>query len=600
MAFIQIAYAFGLWAMLFLVPLVILYLIRPKPKEMSIPSLMFLMRQSKMNRLTSFFKTFIRDLIFLMQFLVIASLAFSIAQPYKMYSHDVASENTVFVIDVSASSKSVDNSQTRFDKIIEKAQSLIGRKNTIVLAKDAPLVALQDASSGEASAYLKKLEPLDTASKIGDAIILAGELMSGKTGRVIVISDFINTGGQDPNIAKKVLLSKGLAVDFIGAADRNLSNVGFTDLNIKEDSTTAYIKNFNNGARTIKLAVGNKETELSINPKSTEAYSFETPSGVTKLEIKTKDDLAVDNVAYISVPSNKKIRVLLITNDLSSFLKNALIASGGIDFSISEPPIISKDNYDVYVIHNINQNQILPGSFEEILKKANDGASVIVHVQEDSAAVDYKGLLPLTISGAANSSFVSIDQTTKFTKNVNFGRVNYYFSTKNPKGIVIASASNSSILSLEKRGAGNIVYYGILEKASDFKFSPDYPIFWTELLNSLVDRMDIKSLNYRTGNMLILDKPETIEMPSKKIKQATLILEEQGLYKVGNKNIAVNLLNERESNINAAESYGQKGEEFILKPVKEQRKLPLELHLLIASAIILLLELIYIKRRGDI
>ncbi|MDO8740813.1 MAG: BatA domain-containing protein [Candidatus Woesearchaeota archaeon] len=600
MAFIQIGYMLGLWALLFLVPFIILYLIRPKPKEMSIPSLMFFMRQSKMNRITSFFKTFIRDLIFLMQLLVLASLAFSIAQPYKMYSHDVSSENTVFVIDVSASSKSVENSKIIFDKIIEKAQSLIGRRNTVVLAKDAPLVALQDASSGETSDYLKKLKPLDTASKIGDAIILAGELMSGKKGRVIAISDFINTGGQDPNVAKKVLLSKGLSVDFINVRGKISGNVGFVDLNIKEDSTTAYIKNFNDEAKTIKLAVGSKETDITLNPKSTEAYSFETPSGTTKLEIKTKDDFSVDNTAYMSVPSNKKIRVLLITNNQSAFIKNALKASDAVDLSISEPPIIAKDSYDIYIVHNIDKAQILPGTFEDLQKKANDGASLIIHVQEESANIDYRGALPLIITGAAESAFINTEQTTKFTKNINFGRVNSYFSTRAHKGTVIATASNSSILSMEKRGSGNVFYYGILEKASDFKFSPDYPIFWLELVNYLVGRQDIKSLNYRTGNMLILDKAETIETPSKKIKQATLILEEQGLYKVGGKTIAVNLLNERESNIAPSESYGQKGEEFVLKPVKEQRKFQLEIPLLIASMLILMLELLYIKIRGEI
>ncbi|MBI2130041.1 BatA domain-containing protein [Candidatus Woesearchaeota archaeon] len=600
MALIQIGYMLGLWALLFLAPFIVLYLIRPKPKEMNIPSLMFFMRQSKMSRITSFFKTFIRDLIFLMQLIVLASLAFSIAQPYKMYSHDVSSENTVFVIDVSASSKSVEDSKLIFDKIIEKAQSLIGRRNTVVLAKDAPLVALQDASSGETSDYLKTLKPLGTASKIGDAIILAGELMSGKKGRVIAISDFINTGGQDPNVAKKVLLSKGLSVDFINVRSKSSGNVGFTDINIKEGSTTAYIKNFNEEIKTIKLAVGSKETELTINPKSTEAYSFETPPGITKLEIKTKDDFAVDNIAYMSVPSNKKIRVLLITNNQSAFLANALKASGAVDVSISEPPIIAKDSYDIYIIHNIDKAQILPGTFEDLLKRVNDGASLIIHAQEESASIDYRGALPLAITGTAESAFINTEQTTKFTKNINFGRVNSYFSTRAHKGTVIASASNSSMLSTEKRGSGNVFYYGILEKASDFKFSPDYPIFWTELLNSLIDRMDIKSLNYRTGNMLILDKVETIETPSKKIKQATLILEEQGLYKVGGKTIAVNLLNERESNIAPSESYGQKGEEFVLKPVKEQRKFQLEIPLLIASALILMLELLYIKIRGEI
>src|SRR5574341_2084798 len=206
----------GLWALLALVPLIILYLIRPKPKVLPIPSLMFFLKSSGARKLTSFLKQITHDWLFLIQLLLLLGLALTFAHPYTKYQHDVTASNTVIVLDVSASSQVQEGSKTRFDLAVAQAKKVLGNKNTIILAKDVPFIALQDASADEASKFLNSLKPRETVSKIGEAIILAGETLS--EGRVAVISDFINTGGQDPDVAKAVLQSKGLVVDFINIA----------------------------------------------------------------------------------------------------------------------------------------------------------------------------------------------------------------------------------------------------------------------------------------------------------------------------------------------------------------------------------------------
>ena len=56
-----------LYALLLLIPFILLYLIGPKPKHKVIPSLMFLFKDLGRDKRTNFFRRLIRDLLFLLQ-----------------------------------------------------------------------------------------------------------------------------------------------------------------------------------------------------------------------------------------------------------------------------------------------------------------------------------------------------------------------------------------------------------------------------------------------------------------------------------------------------------------------------------------------------
>src|SRR3990172_2233059 len=85
----------GLWALLALVPLIILYLIRPKPKTMPIPSLMFFLKSSGARKLTSFLKQITHYWLFIIQLLLLLGLALTFSEPFTTYEHDVTAANTV-------------------------------------------------------------------------------------------------------------------------------------------------------------------------------------------------------------------------------------------------------------------------------------------------------------------------------------------------------------------------------------------------------------------------------------------------------------------------------------------------------------------------
>ncbi|MCX6708784.1 MAG: hypothetical protein NTW67_04030, partial [Candidatus Woesearchaeota archaeon] len=460
-----------------------------------------------------------------------------------------------------------------------------------------PFIALQDASADEAYKFLNSLQPKSTLSKIGEAVILAGEAL--KEGRVVVVSDFINTGGQNPDIAKKVLESKGLVVDFINIASPR-RNVGIVQLDAGNEQSTVYVKNYNSEVQDVPLLVGSSQTKLSIPAKGTESFSFKTPSGVTKLELGINDDLSVDNVAYLSAPAGGRAKVLLITNNASTYLRNALLASGELDVTVTEPPVIQEGNYDVIVISNVDMEQVLPGTFENVLQAAENGAAVVVAVQDDSQKIDYKGLLPVKFAGKANGGVISIDQLNRFTKNIDFGTADVVFAAETVGDqSVIASVNKVPVLSIKPVGTGKLIYYGIAE-SNEFKYVPHYPIFWTELMKFVTEQQDVRNLNFKAGDTLILDREQKIKTPSKTVKRAALVLDEVGVYELDDRVIAVNLVDELESNINLEKPVGTMSTEYELKPVKEKREFSWDIWLLAIALFFVVFEIFFIRYRGDV
>lgn len=588
----------GLWALLALVPLILLYLIRPRPKQLQIPSLMFFMKSSGARKLTSFLKQFTKDWLFLIQLLLLLALALTFADPFNMYQHDVTASNTVVVLDVSGSMQAKVGSSTRFDLAVSQAKKVLGSKNTIILAKETPFIAVQDVAPDEAMKYLASAAPTESTSKIGEAVILAGETL-GSEGRVVVLSDFINTGGQDPDIAKTVLENKGLVVDFINVAESPARNIGIIEVEAGNAQTTVHVKNFEEQGASVPLIVGSSKTTLSINPNSVETFTFQTPPGVTKIEIDVSDDFAADNVAYLSAPSGGKAKVLLITNN-ASFLKNAIIASGEIDLTISEPPVIDDGDFEVIVVDLVSESKVLPGTFGDVLRKVENGASAIVAMQEDSGSIDYEGLLPVKLGPKIDGGFIQIDQLNTFTKNVEFGASEQVFKAE-PIGeqTVIASVNEVPVISIKPVGAGKVVYFGIPE-ASEFRYSPHYPIFWTELLKFLTERQDVRNLNFKTGHTLILDNEQRVVTPTRTVVRSAIIMDDSGAYELEDHIVTASLLSDLESSVNIQREVGTKSADYELLPVKETREFPWTIWLIVIALIFVLFEVFFVKWRGDL
>ncbi len=576
----------GWYAFASLLFLILLYLMRPKPIEKAIPSLMFFIQEKGLSRKSAFFLFFLGSLLFLLQFFAIGILALSATQPYTTVFGDQAIENTAIVIDTSASM----GTEGRFAKAVEEAKSRIRGKTSIVLAQNYPVQVMDDGDKEEAIKVLSALSPKETTTNLGDAMLLAGDIIGKKTGKVYVISDFITTEGPDPIVAKRILLSKGIPVEFINIGSKE-KNTGITNLMLGKFTSKAVIKNYDNEEKTITISVisssSNKQIYRKLLPNSIETFEFNTPEGQSEVRIEEKDSLDSDNHAYISADNIKKIKVLLVTNTDKSYLKTALQASKDIQLEIAEPPIMPEINHDVIIINSVLQQLILPDFYDEIQKKAKNGSSIIITYQH---GVEANPLIPVIVDGTLNNTKIETRIINKFTSDVDFGTSFILPNATAQKGAtVIAEGDGSAAVAIRSEGNGKIVYYGIIDEYSDFKTTVSYPIFWSKLINYLTETEDLKDYNFKTG------KVYTDQSGNKQY------LEKSGFYTLGNKKISASLLNPEESDVSKDKQMLFEEEKMLYtKEAKEQRDVKIELYLIIAGGLLVLFELIYIKWRGDI
>lgn len=606
-----------LYAMLLMIPFILLYLIRPKPKQKVIPTLMFLFKDLGRDRKMTFFRRLIHDLLFLFQFFALLLILASVAKPYLNVTRESMFKNTVLVLDASASMKTDYQGGTRFESAVEAAKKNLGTVNTLILAKKNPEVALVDESSGKVRDYLNGLKPTDTPTNLYEAISTAGGYAKGNS-RVVVISDFIDTETDTGlDTAKKTLEAEGIKVDFIRIFEP-VNNVGIVDLIIDNDKTSAVIKNYNSEAVDAEIKVNSLEESLNIPANSQEVFPFSTPPGTSKIELEVndiKDGFKADNVAYISAPNDVAKKVLMITNNANpqrTYLFNAFDVMKNLDITVAIPPKIPDlPGYDIYIFKDINFNLVLPGTYAGVREEIEqNGKAVIIASQSDMLAIDYMGLIPLIYNESIKTQGSNIIPGTSesLTSNIDFGITKKYFRAWPAEGakiIILAAADdNTPLITFNTLGLGKAFFYGILDEDREadagFAKSPSYFVFWKRLVDFATNTPSIKNLNYKTGSALSFGEEQTIQTPNGRITAKSLSLDNEGLYTLNDRVIAINLIDDKESDVSNKGTIDEQG--FAQSGQKFQEKIPYELtdYLIIAAILILLIEFIYIKLRGDL
>jgi hypothetical protein len=603
------------YAYILVVIFLLLYLIRPKPRYEVMPSLMFLFKDLGRNRSANFLRQLITNFLFLLQLLLIIAIVTSAAKPFTDVSRVALFRSTVIVLDTSASMKAPYEGQTRFEKAVSLAKENLGSVNTLILVKKVPDAVLLEESAAKAKSYLDKLQPTDGPTSLYSAISAAGSYAK-ENARVVVISDFIDTSiDSGLDTIKKTLESQGIKVDYI-PLNSQVPNVGIVDLTPSESKTTAVIKNYNGEPAVVKMTVNSLTEELNISANSREVFTFTTPARTSKLELEVvsgRDAFPDDNVAYISAPSGTTKKILLITNSnnyKSYFIYNAFDVMKNVQVDVAIPPKIpALGGYDAYIFKDVDPNLILPGTFKGVKAEVEErGKAAIMMAQADFLAVDYQGLIPVIPTELAETTTSILPASgTDLTADIEIGVTKKYFKTKPIEGRAVADIANaedgSSIITFNKLGSGATIYYGIMDedKASEafFAKSPGYFVFWKRTLDLITNTPSIKNLNYKTGSYISFAEQQRIETPQGIVTTKELSLDNQGLYTLKDRTIAINLADERESDISANETIAK--DTLSQSSDRFNEKVPYELtdYFIYAALAIIFIELLYIKFRGD-
>ena len=191
----------ALAALLSVIPLIIIYMLRPKPAVLSIPSLMFVLKLDReRKRVYASLTKVVRDPLFLIQLLMLILLSIGAAGYYYTSEEPLSGEHTVLVLDTSASMQ-VDS---RFEDAVRIADGYVSKKNSIILASNIPQLALEGGSASAAEDIFNKVKPGAGTADLSAAVTTGMRLLSEEGGRIIVISDFTNWVGDDPVASKNL------------------------------------------------------------------------------------------------------------------------------------------------------------------------------------------------------------------------------------------------------------------------------------------------------------------------------------------------------------------------------------------------------------
>ncbi len=434
MSLIELTAPLALLGFLLVLPIIVLYLLRPKPKHVRFPSVMFIINAEKAKRLRSFLKKIVRDPLLLLQILLVAVLVCAAAGPYFFAQEEQNEKETaVVVLDSSASMQATDVSPDRFSRAVALARDLISRMNdestvSIVLSESAPIILERGMKRDAALSALSSAFVSDSPSNIGDSVLFAKDMFSDAdvNKKIYVLSDYAHPEGSDLMLVQKMASQSNVSVSFI-RVNSDGKNIGIVDAKVKRYVTdrnrfyvTFTVHNYFDGEKDVqasvlvdgKLAATLKQTVAGASEKlfTYDGNVSEDAHWVT-LQLSVQDSLSVDNTAYLYMPPVSKYKVLLITDEVKTggevtdqYLRYALESSKDIELTTKIPPLFTSDfsGYDVVILGDLN-SEFLPVTFLELHQYADSGGHVIVLASQNLPNYknnkDLNGLMPFVSLG---------------------------------------------------------------------------------------------------------------------------------------------------------------------------------------------------------
>ncbi|HDN65163.1 MAG TPA: VWA domain-containing protein [Methanosarcinales archaeon] len=605
----------ALLGFLSLIPIVILYLIKPKPRDIKIPSLMFILdAERKEHRYETMLRKIIRDPLMLMQLLFLILLTLAMAAPFYTANETVRADHTVIIIDASASMQA--ENPSRFDRAKDAAEKFVSGRTSIIMAKNIPVVVLQRGGRSGAKDTLNRLAPAATTASIGDAILLATNMIEDEKGAIVVISDFSNTDSDSIAAAKMLANADGIDVTYKQVGN-DAENIGITYGKLERKGNSyeyiCNIKNYMDDKKTVPIEIFRNGKKTLTDSVTVPAYSSElfaltdVKPGATEVSIKQKDSLEVDNRAYIAIPAVDKRKILVVSETKNPPAKIALNSLPDTECSIAKPPVLpSFDDYDLVVIGNITKTSLLPGTFEDLASFVQSGGSLVILASSDLGEIETEGLLPVQISEKAGAAAPETSMPTEFTKDIAFEDVSVitHLISEPADGAIVTviTDDDSPMLAYQKHGSGTVFYSGFGEGDStwnDFHTRVDYPIFWRQIVDWMSGVHGIEEYNVRTGRMMSLGEVQKVTTPSGKVETDNLLFDEVGGYQVRDDDIAANLYDALESDLSI---HPMSEEVRTLTPdlVKADVEKELWTYLIILVMFIAGFELYYLRARGEL
>jgi len=609
----------AIWAFfLTVIPLIIVYLLRPKALEITIPSVMFfaqLTQQKKKYAQT--LSKIIKDPLFLIQLLVLLALILAIASPFTNESKRISGGHTIIILDSSASMQA----DGRLDDAIGLAEGYLTARNSVILAENIPVIALRGEDAAAAKNLFDRLSRRNTATTtdLYKAIVLGSTLLPAGEGRIIVISDFTNWDGDDPQVAKKLAEADGISISFISVSGGE-NKVAITGGWASDGGGyTCIIKNFMATGVDSTIDVlynGEKSTHnLKIDSHGSEYFALnDIGAGTTEIVVHPDDDLMVDNRAFVVVPFQQNQSVLYISDYETTPSATVLKLLPPVDLTIKRPDAVQSigvRDYDCVVVGLCN-GSLRQQLCDNLADYAASGGGVVVMAQKDLLSMNTGRLLPITFLAMANETTLKEELESRVIRDIDLSEIaiGNYLKGDAKQGAVtwVAAEDDTPVISYWRIGIGKVVYFGICDMMgdsawSDFHTLPEYPIFWMNLIDYLCEAGAIEDCNMQTGSILRFDSKVAVVAPNgETIKTKELLLDQAGVYRLPDRSIAANLYNPKESNLADSGDVAVATDEpkITEQMIKTIVKKEFDWILLMIALAMILVQLWYIRNRGEL
>jgi len=529
----------ALLGLLSIIPLIIVYLIRPRPKEISFSSTLFL-REGEAQR-SAVLSRLISDPLFWVQLLVLCSLSVAAAGPFTT-ELGLSGSHLVVVLDGSASMQS---SFSAAKGLIEPYLDNYERIS-IILAENTPVFVLQEGSGAEARDALGGLAPKAVTADLSGSMVQAANLLGQAGGNILVVSDFISWVGDSPEDTRRLLQADGRAsivfADSYQGGD-NAALVGGWDVpGAGYVNHTALVHNYGS-ARSVPITIegpGGSSSQTANLPAQGDYYlSFTAFPGVNKISMDLQDAVAWDNSAYVYVPNIGKKKVLYLGDD-----GPALSALRSLPNVLAETSADSA-NYGDFDLIVAGKNASQDGKLNRYI---DAGGAVIYIASANKESPEY---LPVRIAGQAQGPANLWVRDQGFAEGVHFDEIGLFSfpeATPRRRSMTLIEANGVPVLSYWRLGKGTVIYSG-LEDDSDFYQRPEYPIFWYQMVNWITGVPDISQSNRKTGELIPLGEETVVQTPSGVITTTSLMLDEVGMYRFRGESLAANMYDPKESSL---------------------------------------------------
>lgn len=514
------------------------------------PSIRFFQEGRKDGALQNAYRKLTSNIPLILQILTILGFAAAIANPY--ITQQETSGSTVLVLDNSASTSG------DLKSLKQEAKTRLGEQNTLITANEDVNILAERVSRRRSNAIIDNIQPKSTETDIASAVQLARNY----DGKLVIASDLDQT--VDDRDASN-LLDTRVQRQVTQISPNTGNKWGFTSIEPSFNKTRLEVTNFQQTGVSLELSSTQKSKTVNLSEGESSIVRFESKLGENTVSL-PEDGMNSDNKAYFYIPDQEQIQISYIGKPSEHFRKAIELIQG-----MSLLDSYSKDA-DVYFLGSRLDNQT----------KIN---SIRSQVDQGDAAIIESASNTLNSVFRYDSAKTELNTSVTLTKPVATSLDQDIYTQWNVTG---ESLSNPSVVKRVNYGEGSILLNGV--PSSVFRDDFLYPVFWKESIRSLVDRPSISELNIETGL-----NPESAgaARSSPGTYRETVNSSQTGFYEKSSKTYAVNLESAEESNIEKTK-YSSGGVENA-----QMQEKSLQTYLIAALAVLMLLELAYIRHKGE-